>query len=164
VDRRVFEVAVGSDGWKNFGMDSPTATTERMNEQRGDRAEFEIGGVEVGARLRHRRLALGALVIFLADRDAAPVFHANRFDDSHQSVGDGPVDLRQVPVLNLAVRLGVNTHNVGGGSIWPLEQIEAALRRPVSMGSPFVLTGLVSGMHPPKLVSRKRGTPPHLTL
>jgi hypothetical protein len=54
VDRGVFEVAVGGDGLKNFCIDSPTAATELMNEERGDRAEFEIGGVEVGALLRHR--------------------------------------------------------------------------------------------------------------
>ena len=51
----MFEVAVGSDGLKNFGVDSPTAATELMDEQRRDRAEFEIGGVEVDALLRHRR-------------------------------------------------------------------------------------------------------------
>jgi hypothetical protein len=49
VDRGVFEVTVGGDGLEDFGIDSPTAATELMNEQRRDRAEFEIGGVEVGA-------------------------------------------------------------------------------------------------------------------
>src|SRR6202165_4011073 len=46
--------------------------------------------------------------VFFADRDAAPVFDANRFDDSHQAIGDRPVDLGQVPVLNLPARFGVN--------------------------------------------------------
>ena len=45
----MFEVTVGGDGLKYFRIDSPTAATALMNEQRGDRAEFEIGGVEVGA-------------------------------------------------------------------------------------------------------------------
>src|SRR5207253_4825880 len=39
VDRRVFEVTVGGDGLKDFRIDSPTAATALMNEQRGDRAE-----------------------------------------------------------------------------------------------------------------------------
>src|SRR5258707_15726078 len=104
----VLEVAVGGDGLKNFCVNSPTAATELMNEQRRDRAKFEIGGVEVGALLSHRALALDALVVFLADNDAALVFNANRFDDPHQTIGDGPIDLGQVPVSNLPARLGVN--------------------------------------------------------
>ena len=56
----MFEVAIGNDGLKDFCIDSPTAATELMDEQRRDRAEFKIGGVEVGARLRHRRLAFGS--------------------------------------------------------------------------------------------------------
>ena len=105
----MFEVAVGSDGLKNFGVDSPTAATELMDEQRRDRAEFEIGGVEVDALLRHRRLALGSMTVFFADSDAMLVIEANRFDDAHQAIGDGPIDLRQVPVANLPARFGVNT-------------------------------------------------------
>jgi len=108
VDRWVFEVAVRSDGLKDFCIDSPTAAAELMNEQRGDRAEFEIGGVEIGALLRHRDFAFAALVVFLGDRDTAPVLDTNRFDNSHQAIRDGPVDLRQVPILNFAVRFLVN--------------------------------------------------------
>jgi len=109
VDRGVFEVAVGGDGLKNFCIDSPTAATALMNEQRRDRAEFEIGGVEVGALLRHCRLALDSMTGFFADGDAMLVFDADHFDDSHQAIGDGPVDLRQVPVANLPARFGVNS-------------------------------------------------------
>src|SRR5437899_4318492 len=101
VDRRGFEMTVGGEGLKDFGIDSPTAATELMNEQRRDRAEFEIGGVEVGALLRHRRLALSSRSVFCADRDAVLGFDANRFDDPYLAIGDGPVDLRQVPVSNL---------------------------------------------------------------
>src|SRR6266436_2531695 len=108
VDRGMFEVAIGGDGLKDFCIDSPTAATELMDEQRRDRAEFEIGGVEVGALLRCPRLTLGTMTVFFADNDATPVFDANRFDDSHQAIGDGPIDLRQVPVLNLPARLRVN--------------------------------------------------------
>jgi hypothetical protein len=43
VDGGVFEVTVGGDGLKDFRIDSPTAATELMNEQRRGRAEFEIG-------------------------------------------------------------------------------------------------------------------------
>ena len=53
VDRRVLEVTVDGEGVKDFGIDSPTTATELRNEQGGDRTEFEIGGVEVGAGLRH---------------------------------------------------------------------------------------------------------------
>jgi len=79
-----------------------------MDEQRGDRAEFEISGVEIGALLPYRSLALDALVVFLGDRDTTPVLDANRFDNLHQPIRDGPVNLRQVPILNLAVRFLVN--------------------------------------------------------
>jgi hypothetical protein len=48
VDGGVFEMTVGGNGLKDFGIDSPTAAAELMDEQRRDRAEFEIGGVEVG--------------------------------------------------------------------------------------------------------------------
>src|ERR1700737_152072 len=98
-------MTVGGDGLKDLGIDSPTAATELMDEQRRDRAEFEIGGVKVGAFLRRRCLALATMTVFFADRDATPLFDANRFDDTHQAVGDGPIDLRQVPVSNLAARL-----------------------------------------------------------
>src|SRR5438132_744519 len=108
VDRRGFEMTVGGEGLKDFGIDSPTAATELMNEQRRDRAEFEIGSVEVGARLRYRGLAGGAMTVFFSDRDAVLVFDANRFDDPHPAIGDGPIDFRQVPVLNLPARRGVN--------------------------------------------------------
>ena len=36
MDSGVFEVAVGGDSLKNFRIDSPTATTELMDEQRRD--------------------------------------------------------------------------------------------------------------------------------
>ena len=68
MDSGVFEMAVGGDGLKNFCIDSPTAAAELMDEQRRDRAEFEIGGVEVGALLRHRRLALDSMTVFFANR------------------------------------------------------------------------------------------------
>src|SRR4029077_3898966 len=108
VDRGMFEVTVGGDDLKDFGIDSPTAATELMNKQRRDQAEFEIGGVEVGALLRYFRLAFSSMSVFFVERDAALVFDANRFDDPHQAVGDRPIDLRQVPVSNLAARLRLN--------------------------------------------------------
>src|SRR5260370_41935427 len=108
MDSGVFEVTVGGDSLKNFCINSPTAPAELMDEQRRDRAEFEIGGVEVGAVLRHRHLALDSMTVFFADSDATQMFDANRFDDSHQAVGDGPIDLRQVPISNLPARLRVN--------------------------------------------------------
>src|SRR6266478_1243653 len=97
MDSGVFEVTVGGDGLKNFCIDSPTTAAELVDEQRRDQAEFEIGGVEVGALLRHRRLGLGSMSVFFVDSHATQMLGANRFDDSHQAVGDGPVDLRQVP-------------------------------------------------------------------
>src|ERR1700682_482107 len=76
VNSGVFEVTVGGDGLKDFSIDSPAAATELMNKQRRDQAEFEIGGVEVGALLRHFRLALSSMSVFFADGDAALVFAA----------------------------------------------------------------------------------------
>src|SRR5271169_1693190 len=72
VDSGVFEVAVGGDGLKDLGIDSPTAATELMNEQRRDRAQFEIGGVEVGAGLGYRRLAFGSRSLSGIDSAQAP--------------------------------------------------------------------------------------------
>src|SRR5438309_11069128 len=60
VDCRVFEVTVSGDGLKDFGIDSPTAATELMNEQRRVRAELEIGGGGVGARLGYSHLVLAS--------------------------------------------------------------------------------------------------------
>src|SRR5467141_1367030 len=57
---------------------------------------------------RHRRLTFRSMSVFFADRDAALVFDANRFDDPHPAIGDGPIKLRQVPVSNLPARLWVN--------------------------------------------------------
>ena len=114
VDCRVFEVTVSGDGLKDFGIDSPTAATELMNEQRRDRAEFEIGGVEVGAGLGYGRLALPSRSVFFADRDAALLFDAKRFDHPHPAIGDRPIDFRQVPVANLPARFLVNS---GGRSL-----------------------------------------------
>jgi hypothetical protein len=87
VDRGVFEVTVGGDGLRDFGIDSPTAATELINEQRRDRAEFEIGGVEVGARLGYGRLGFGSRSVFFADRDAALLFDAKRFDHPDPATG-----------------------------------------------------------------------------
>src|SRR5437879_12101033 len=58
VDCRVFEVTVRGDGLKDCGIDSPTGASGLMNEQRRDRAEFEIGGVEAGAGLVYGGLTI----------------------------------------------------------------------------------------------------------
>ena len=46
--------------------------------------------------------------VFFGNDDVAPFYSTNRFHDSHQTAGDGPVDLGQVPVWKLQVRFGVN--------------------------------------------------------
>ncbi len=79
-----------------------------MKEQRRDRAQLEIGGVEVGARLRHRHLTFNSSSVFCADRDPTLLFDANRFDHPYLAIGNRPIDLRQVPVSNLAVRFLLN--------------------------------------------------------
>src|SRR3984885_15471349 len=107
-DRGMFEGTVGGDGLKDFRVDSPTAATELMNEQRRDRAQLEIGGVEVGAGLCYGGLAFGPKSVLLANCDAAMVFDTNRFDDPHPTIGDRPIEVRQVPVLNLPARLRLN--------------------------------------------------------
>src|ERR1700694_875869 len=71
MDSGVFEMTVGGDGLKDFRIDSPTAATELMNEQGRDRAQFEIGSVEVSAGLQDRRLVFGSSSVFSADRDPA---------------------------------------------------------------------------------------------
>ena len=114
VDGGVFEVTVGGEGLKDFGMDSPTAATELMKEQRRDRAQFEIGGVEVGAGLRHRGFAFATMTLFFPDRDAALLFQTNGFDHLHSAIGDGPIEIRQMPVLNLPPWLVLNSGGTDG--------------------------------------------------
>ena len=46
--------------------------------------------------------------VFFGNYDVANVYSTNRFRDSHQAAGEGPVDLGQLPVLKLQVRFGVN--------------------------------------------------------
>jgi hypothetical protein len=89
VDGGAFEVTVGGEGLKDFCIDSPATATELMNQQGRDRAQFEIGGVEVGARLRHRGFAFAAMTLFFPDRDAALLFQANGFDHLHWAISDG---------------------------------------------------------------------------
>ena len=108
MDSWVFEVAAGGDGLKNFCIDSPTAAAKPVNEQRGNQTENEISGVKVATLFCHRFFAFDSMPVFFGNYDAAPVYNTNRFDDSHQAIGDGPVDLGQVPVLKLQVRFGVN--------------------------------------------------------
>ena len=108
MDSGVLEVTVGGDGLKNFCVDSPTAAAELMDEQRRDRAQFEVGGVEIGALLRHRGLALDSMALFFADLDATQLLDAHRFDDTHQAVSDRPIHLRQVPISSLPAQLGMN--------------------------------------------------------
>src|SRR6202040_3901193 len=86
-------------------IDSPTAAAEPMEEQRRDRAEFEIGGVKVGALWRHHGLTCGSMIIFFADGGAALVLDAKCFDDADHALGDRPIDRRQVPPAKLLVRL-----------------------------------------------------------
>jgi hypothetical protein len=105
---RMFQMAVGDDGLKNLGIDSPPAATELMDEQRRDQTQFEIGGVEVGALPGYRSLAFGLRSVFFGERDAAAAFDADCLYNPHEAVGDRPIDLRQVPVLDLAARFGVN--------------------------------------------------------
>lgn len=109
VDGGVFEVTVDGESVKDFGIDSPTTATELMNEQGRDRTEFEIGGIEVGAGLRHRDLGFAAMTVFFADPDPLQVFEANGFDDPHPAISDRPIEVRQVPVLNLPAGFGLNS-------------------------------------------------------
>ena len=72
-------MAVGGDGLKNLGIDSPPAATELMDEQRRDRTKLEIGGVEIGALLGYQRLTFGPWSVLFCEGDAAAVFTANRY-------------------------------------------------------------------------------------
>ena len=88
VDRGVFEVTVGGDGLKDFGIDSPTAATQLMKEQGRDRAQVEIGSVEVSAGEQDRGLAFNSSSVFSPDRDPTLLFDANRFDHPYLAIGD----------------------------------------------------------------------------
>ena len=99
-------MTVGGDGLKPFGVDSPAAAAEWMNEQRRYRAKWEIGGVEIGAFSLHRHFTFGLVIGSLREGDAALAFDADGLDYSHQAVGRWPIDLRQVPPAKLLVRFG----------------------------------------------------------
>src|SRR3982750_2498419 len=62
VDGRMLEMTVGGDGLKHFGVDSPAAAAELMNEQRRYQAKLEIGGVEIGAFSLHRHFTFGLVI------------------------------------------------------------------------------------------------------
>src|SRR6202046_670483 len=81
MDRGVFEMTIGGDRLKDFCIDAPTAATEPMNKKGRDRAQFEIGSVEVSAGEQDRSLAFSSSSVFSADRDPTLLFDANRFDD-----------------------------------------------------------------------------------
>jgi len=51
-------MAVGGEDLKHLRVDAPPAAAEVMDEQRGNRAEQEIGGLEVRALLQRHNLAL----------------------------------------------------------------------------------------------------------
>jgi len=53
----------------------------------------------------HFRLAFRSMSVSFADSDAALVFDANRFDDTHLGIRRRAIDLRQVLVSNLPARL-----------------------------------------------------------
>ncbi len=42
MDDRMFQMAVGGDGLKHLGVDAPPAAAESMDEDRRNRAEFEV--------------------------------------------------------------------------------------------------------------------------
>jgi hypothetical protein len=90
----MFQVAVGSNGLKHLSIDAPPSAAELGDEQRGNRAQAEIGGVEIGALQRHLDLALQETLAILVDRDLAFVVGASRFDYPHQAIRNGPIDLR----------------------------------------------------------------------
>ena len=102
----MFEMAVDGDGLKHFGVDSPAGSAELMNEQRRYGAEVEIGSVEVGAFSCHLHFLLDAAAILFNDPDAVLIVEADRFDNPHQAIGDGPIDLRQVPPAEFPSGLG----------------------------------------------------------
>ena len=122
----MFEVAVGRKGLKYLRIDAPPAAAELMNEQRRNRAEFKIGGVEVGALLRYRGLAFLPMRALLADRDLALLLDALRFDHPHQAVRNGPIDFRQVPPAKFPIDLHVNPQREGRRrSAWPPPAVPA---------------------------------------
>jgi hypothetical protein len=49
------------------------------------------------------------MTVFFADPDPLQGFEANGFDDPHPAIGDGPIEVRQVPVLNLPAGFGLNS-------------------------------------------------------
>jgi hypothetical protein len=51
----------------------------------------------------------------LADGDLSLVVDANRFDNPHQAIGDGPVDFRQVPQAEFPISLRFNRRRRAGG-------------------------------------------------
>ncbi len=104
----MFEMAIDREGLEDFNVDPPATAAKESDKQRRYGSEIEIGGVEAGLLPRHRDLAFDEMAVFFPDSDIAPDCTADRFDNAYHPIGDGPVDLRQLPPLKLPVRLGRN--------------------------------------------------------
>src|SRR6266545_4664482 len=121
----LLQVTIRGDGLKGLSVDRPAAATELMDEVRRNGAEIHVRGIEVGADdgsglfgfyprplglvavgvfalsrfFRFRCFDLGRLNWTVVNLDALRVLHPNRLDDSHDTVGHGPVHLGHVPEL-----------------------------------------------------------------
>lgn len=86
-----------------------------MDEQRGDRTQFEIGGVEVGALFGHFAVAFAQMIAFRGNGEFAFALVANGLDHLHQTVGSRPVDLGQVSPVPRPVWLRLGSRRRTGG-------------------------------------------------
>src|ERR1019366_3963633 len=108
VDGGMFEVAVAGDGLKHLGIDAPSTAAELLDEHGRDGAEFEIGGVKVGALQRHVDLSFSEMIAVRDDRDLALVLDASRFDHPHQAIGGRPSYLWHVATAKRLLTIGLD--------------------------------------------------------
>ena len=108
MDSGMFEVAVCCDCLEDLHIDSPAAATEPIDEHWRNQAKLEIGGVIVGALFCHFLLAFDSVSVNFVNDNTAPIDGTFSFDNSHEAIGDRPIDLGQVPVLHFEILLTVN--------------------------------------------------------
>ena len=102
-DLRLFEMGVCSKGLECGGVDGPAASAQPVNELRRDGTQFYIARIKVGALLRDLFFLFVARLTGFLNLDALDLLDADCFDDTHEAVGDRPVDFGQMPKREIFV-------------------------------------------------------------
>ena len=103
VHRRLFEMRASRQGLECGGVDGPTASAQLVNELRRDGSEFHIARIKVGALKRDLFFLFVSPLTWLLNSDALDLLDTDCFDHTHATVGDRPVDVKQMPKREIFV-------------------------------------------------------------